>query len=106
MQYLCQICNSELSIDESDGEHSYLDFVCRSNNHFFGIRVKNGEVTTKKIRATEQNANYYCKINYNLGISEIWKDNNKRYTIHTTPDFDYSNLNNICLKLKTYLTFL
>lgn len=104
----CPICKKDLEMD-SEFSTTKIDFVCRRDNHFYGHRIKNDQVTMLKARVMDENKNkFYLKSYYDKGIMEIWTKANdaKRTIINNIFEPDFSDIDKLIVKIKTYLLFL
>lgn len=104
-KFNCPICQSELVLENKTKSK---DYSCISDDHFYAHRVKENTITKLKVRFVEPNGNkLYFKINYDLGISEVWTkaNDNRRTTIDTIFTPDFTDINKLKSKIKTYLVF-
>ena len=105
---ICPICHEEMEMEHMI---TYIDFHCKHHrDHHFGKRLRQSdkELDRVKLRVTDSNGEkLYIQIYFQDGYCEVWKHNctTKRYRINHTFVPDYSNLDSIMNKIRTYLTF-
>lgn len=107
----CKICESELiqSIKTIKNIH-YHDYKCNENldHHLYIEREIDGELITLKVRLSLDNEDIIFKINYNECITEIWNTRSEypeKIIINTILNPDYSDLNKLKSKIKTFIAF-
>jgi hypothetical protein len=108
MKYQCPICQNEMVIDEH--KIKYVDYVCRFDldDHLYMHRVCQDKIMQLKIRFTEpDHSRIYVKIYYDQGKSEVWtrSQDNERIKIGHVFDLDFSEIDKLKRKIKTYLLF-
>jgi len=101
----CPICNKKLT------DHymiQYNDYFCpTTNDHHFSERIQGSQRKLVKFRVSEGIIRMYCKINYDLGFSEIWQnyENQTRVRINQVFQPNYASVTELIAKLRTYLVF-
>ena len=104
----CPICKNILTDDDAF-DKIYQDLSCRSNkNHFYGIRLKNNETIVIKYRFSENNINFHTKIDFESNNLVIWRRPGlSKNFLQTTENIklDFSNVEKLNRKIKTYLLF-
>ncbi|CAB4196600.1 hypothetical protein UFOVP1290_120 [uncultured Caudovirales phage] len=120
MKHICPICQSEMT--SGYGKIIYQDFSCRKDldNHIYLYRYyeafnkanslnQNSEhISELKFRLTESDGfKLYVKIYYDQYRSEVWTktNDNKRINIPKIITLDFSDLDKLKSKIKTYLIF-
>lgn len=112
-QHNCPICQKQLRKHDMI---KYIDHECRTEEHFYGKRIIQGEMTKLKLRITEpEGEKFYIKFNYDRDLTEVWSikivngyevhDKSKRIPIIGTFVPDFSDLEKLKQKIKTYLLF-
>lgn len=106
-KHICPLCNDYLSGDTTPNKHT--DYSCvKSADHYYAKRIKNDELTKIKFRLTDPDGKkLYIKINYDQGITQVWtkSNNNIRSEIQSVFEPDFSDIEKLKNKLKTYLVF-
>ena len=106
----CKICKSEMVISLLD-----RSFYCRNNanDHFYGERFLADTLMKIKIRLTDEGGEkLYISFDYKSNTTEVWsrklslRDNDTvKIPIDGTFIPDYSDINKLKSKIKTYLLF-
>lgn len=114
-QHACPVCSATLVKED---KLKYIDYYCKHNrdDHSYGIRYVKDELTKVKVRFREPNKDkLYIKFHYDLGHMEVWGIKNHpenvdpdvpvRITIAGTFIPDFSDVEKLKQKIKTYLIF-
>lgn len=107
-KYFCPICQDELKPDPSRQHTDYACYGGDDGNHLYIHRVKDEQITKIKVRLMEPGGEkLYFKINYDHGFSEIWTKANdtNRNRIDSIFDPDFSDVEKLKTKIRTYLVF-
>lgn len=107
MYHQCPICQNSLSEEEVFHQSEEKDFVCHKENHFFGARLKDNKPIALKLRLTDGKDKLYLRINYEANYSSIWTkaDEPRPIKVPGVISSDFSDLDKIKRKIKTYLLF-
>lgn len=112
----CPICTKLL--DKQD-KIKYIDYHCMQDDHYFGERFVHQELTKVKIRFREPNQEkFYIKFHYDTDFTEVWSikpppdgmevdEYTKPARIPISGTFvpDYTDIDKLKQKIKTYLLF-
>jgi hypothetical protein len=110
----CPICNKKMSVEN---KIKYIDYKCVTDEHYYGVRIVEDTFTNElrplkvKIRLGDDKVkSFLLKINYDEGFSEVWTRSGKTESANRsriekvfTPDF--SNMDKLLNKIKTYIVF-
>jgi hypothetical protein len=110
MEHQCPICQNKLEPQEN--KILYQDYVCRYNldSHSFIYRYRPAvnEVAQLKVRITDDDGSkLYFKVYYDQDRSEVWTRTNDNQRINIEHAFvpDYSDLDKLKQKIRTYIIF-
>ncbi len=114
MKHVCPICQSEMVYDY--GKIIYQDFSCRKDldSHIYLYRYYKekldytNHISELKFRLSDPDGSkLYTKIYYDQNRSEVWTktNDNKRVNIPKVISLDFSDLDKLKCKIKTYLLF-
>lgn len=112
-QHNCPICQKQL---ERINKIKYIDYQCAGEEHYYGKRIKDSVLTAVKIRFKESDGSkLYIKFYYDTNVTEVWSkkplDQTDQYSkqnripIDRTFVPDFTDLDKIKQKIKTYLLF-
>ncbi len=107
---ICPICTKDM-IEEN--KIKYIDYYCRERaDHFYACRILNNEQIKIKMRFTDTLENgtkekLFLKVNFDEGTSQVWTKNNDNNRIQIDQIFnpDFSDLDKLKVKIRTYLLF-
>lgn len=101
--HFCPICKTHLQ--QENANTKILDLVCRnSDNHFFGKRLQNNQLTKIKVRLSENKSELYMRVNLDENNTEIWSSKTKeKVIINATQDICSKDEHIIRNKIKSYL---
>lgn len=99
----CPVCHHEMYVRKFSDPTT--DYICEGNNdHWFGIREEYNKTIYLKVRFTQSHNKYYLMINYPKNLTQVWTAKNKtRIRIHSVFTPDFSDINKLMNKIKTYL---
>ena len=101
----CPICQSSLKI-EKFGETTEERCIFNIEDHFFCTRSKDSFISKQKIRLKDNENNLVVVIDYDQQTCEVWRnDDDKKIFVPIAFQADFSNLDKIKQKIKTYLLF-
>lgn len=111
--YPCKICDRDmegLSRNANPSRKNEMDWTCKSqDDHHFSYRVLDEKIIKMRIRLTEpgRDGALRLKIHYDLGFSEVWTKagSSHRIKINSIVVPDFSDLEKLKNKIKTYLVF-
>jgi len=107
----CLICNKKLEREDNSSikrkwakQH---DFICRNDSkHFFAMRRMGETVVKLKFRIEDDDeSNIFVQLNYDQSFTEIWKKDSNKIKIESFPSLDFSDIEKLKKKIKTYLVF-
>lgn len=110
----CPICTCELSLsEETSSLHKNSIYSCRAftKNHMYSLLLsEDSKILKFKLRLTnDDDSKITCKIHYDSGYSEVWTgisfNLSDRININHIIELDFSNIEKIKKKLKTYMLF-
>lgn len=104
----CPICGAEAKLhDNSSNDSNVRDYYCNSDNHHFSERVRDNEQIVVKYRINPGKRRMYLKVYHLSNYSEIWEgiDAPSRVKVEHIIKPDFSNLDALVNKLRTYLVF-
>ncbi len=105
LQFHCPICQRVLT---EEHKISYIDYYCSPSreDHHYAVRFKGDEVIKMKVRLTDSQSTLYVKMNFDEGYLEVWtKENQNRIKINQTFTPDFTEIDKLKTKIRTYLTF-
>jgi len=105
MDRFCPICNKKLTVQLMI---QYNDYFCNAaKDHHFSERVVGEERKMVKFRVSSGKQRLYCKFDYGNGYSEIWEgaENANRVRVEQVFEPNYSSVEGLVSKLRTYLVF-
>lgn len=109
MNRSCPICNANLQSAQANEarDDSARDYYCSRADHHYSERIVGGDPTIMKVRVNSGAHRMYFKIYVEEGYTEIWEgiDSKDRVKVECVFKPDYSNLNTLVDKLRTYLVF-
>lgn len=105
---VCPICKEHL-VPVDSSSNTYNDYHCTTGkNHFFAKRLAMGQLLKVKLRLPDQGNSYlYMKVNFDENSTQVWKKSSEKQRInidHAT-SLDFSDIEKIKNKIKTYLLF-
>jgi len=108
MEHVCPICHQPTQIDRD--EKNFKDYICRTDvdKHVYMYRIVKDTMTQLKVRMTEEDGSkLYFKVLYDQDRSEVWTKTNDNERINIGKAFvpDFSDLDKLKVKIKTYLLF-
>lgn len=102
----CPICQATLKIDKFN---NIIEEKCIANieDHFYCTRSsKNDFISKQKIRLKDNEHNLVIVINHDQQTCEVWRDDDsKKISVPISFQADFSDLEKIKQKIKTYLLF-
>lgn len=104
---ICPICKNTLSVSDTSTQ-SYADYHCNHKDHFFAKRMMMGQLIKVKLRVPDKdNPPLYIKVNFDDNSTQVWKKHSTipRINIDHACKLDFSDLDKIKNKIKTYLLF-
>lgn len=108
LEHICPLCHAPLTEDAPSTSGS-IDYHCmRADDHYYAHRVKNNEITKVKVRFTEFDGDRLTfKINYDQGTCQFWtqRSEHNRTEIQTIFTPDFSDIDKLKTKIKTYMIF-
>ena len=110
MEHNCPICQSQL--EPQDHKILYQDYLCKKNidhhAYMYRYRPAQNEMVQLKVRITDEDGSkIYFKVYYDQNRSEVWtrSNDNQRITIDHAFVPDYSDLEKLKQKIRTYIIF-
>lgn len=107
MDHVCPICKRELT---EQHQIAFKDYHCFPPpvDHHYSKRIKDDKLVTIKVRLSPLLERLFFKINFMEGYTEVWTKPDKkesRVRVNQTFTPDFSDLNTLFKKIKTYLLF-
>jgi hypothetical protein len=106
MNNQCPICKSEMNKNDLV---SYIDYFCWpiKEDHHYSRRIRGTELQIEKIRISTKEETFYLKLDYSNILSEIWTKPNGSHKVQLDHliNVDFTDLNKLEEKLKTYILF-
>lgn len=104
-KHFCLICGKEMTLAH---KINYADYHCaHQDGHHFAYRIKENSMTKLRIRLGEGADKIHLKVHYDQGYSEVWSKSRSvnRPRINHIVSIDFTDLDKLKNKLKTYLLF-
>lgn len=104
-KYSCPICHLEMKPSDKPYKN---DFNCKaSDDHIYIHRIKDDQISKIKIVFSDNDNRLFMKVNYDEGFTEVWTKSNNDYrtVIQSVFTPDFSDIERLKSKIKTYLTF-
>ncbi len=108
MTYSCPICQKEMT---KEHKIKFIDYYCDppQPDHHYSIRYVDTQVMKVKVRLTDvkHRDTLFFKIDYVEGNTQVWITPNdpKRTVIPQTFTPDFSQIDKLRAKIRTYLVF-
>jgi hypothetical protein len=108
MEHNCPICQTKLAREH---KISYIEYHCfpPRDDHHYAKRIKreDSSMLQFKVRLTESGNNLYLKVDTENGQSFVWSKagSDERVKIDQIVSTDFSDIDKLREKIKTYLVF-
>lgn len=106
----CPICQAQLKREKLDSSLVEEKCIADIESHFYALRISELEysnlILKQKIRLKDNEHNLIIVINHDQQTCDVWRDDDtKKISVPLTFQIDFSNLEKIKQKIKTYLLF-
>lgn len=103
---LCAICNRVM---DHHNAIAYIDFTCKKDqdHHVLIERFRDNQLVKLKTRLMDEGTKLYVKFHFDRNQIEVWTKTNdaNRIIVDSIFEPDFSDLNKIKQKIRTYLIF-